>query len=93
MALLRQDDALGQPTIHSIRYRKKDGTAGYKARVSKSSRHLPGTGKYRGNLNTNHVFLFTNHDEPEDSNRRNFEVLIDLLTEIDGMTIDHTNGD
>lgn len=93
MALLRQDDAQGQPTIHSIKYRKKDGTAGRKMRVSKSSRHLPGAGKYRGNLSTNHIFLFTNHDEAEGTSRRTFEVLIDLMIEIDGMTIDHTNGD
>lgn len=93
MALLRQDDAQGQPTIHSIKYRKKDGTAGRKMRVSKSSRHLPAAAKYRGNVNTNHVFLLTNHDEPEGTSRRTFEVLIDLLIEIDGMTIDHTNGD
>ena len=93
MALLRDDDAQGQPTIHSIKYRKKDGTIGRKRRVSKSTRHLPGAGKYRGKISTYHVFLLTNHDEASNSPRRTFEILIDLLVELDGMTIDHTNGE
>lgn len=88
MALLRSDDDLGRPTIHSIKYRKVDGSAGYKKRVSKNMNHLPGTGKYRGNVKLNHVFLFYNHDTKE-----TFNVLIDLLVEIDGMIIDHTNNE
>lgn len=92
MASLRADDARGEPSIHSVKYRRKDGTSGYKPRVSKSFRHLPGAGKYRGQVSLNHEFLFRNHDEP-DPNRQHFRLLIDLITEIDGATIDHTNGE
>lgn len=93
MAALRADDAQGQPSIHSVKYRRKDGTIGYKPRVSKSFRHLPGSGKFRGNVSLNHEFLFRNHDEPEGSQRQHFRLLIDLIQEIDGATIDHTNGE
>ncbi|GAB2798644.1 hypothetical protein GCM10027275_50290 [Rhabdobacter roseus] len=92
MAALRADDAQGQPSIHSIRYRKKDGTLGYKAHVSKSFRHLPGASKYRGQVSLNHEFLFRNHDE-SDPAQQHFRILIDLLVEVDGHIIDHTNGE
>lgn len=88
MALLRQDDAEGKPTIHRIKYRKTDGTIGRKMRVGKSFRSLPGDGKYRGNIKLNHVFLFYDYDTKE-----TFNVLIDLMVEVDGMIIDHTNNE
>jgi hypothetical protein len=88
MALLRQDDAEGKPTIHRIKYRKLDGSIGRKMRVAKSFRHLPGDGKYRGHVKLNHVFLFYDHDTKE-----TFNVLIDLLIEVDGLIIDHTNNE
>ena len=64
MASLRADDAQGQASVHSIRYRKVDGSLGYKPRVCKSFKTLPGTGKYRGNVSLNHEFLFRNPDAP-----------------------------
>ncbi len=90
MASLRADDAQGQASVHSIRYRKVDGSLGYKPRVCKSFKTLPGTGKYRGNVSLNHEFLFLNLDAPD---RPPFRILIDLLVEVDGAVIDHTNGD
>jgi hypothetical protein len=92
MAALRADDAQGKPTIHSIKYRKMDGTIGFKKHVTKSFRHLPGASAFRGNLNTNHEFLFINKDEPDPENQH-FRIKIDLLVEIDGLVIDHTNGE
>ena len=88
MALLRQDDAEGKPSVHRIKYRKVDGTIGVKLHVGKSFRHLPGISKFRGNVKLNHVFLFYDYDKKE-----TFNVLIDLLIEVDGMTIDHTNNE
>lgn len=92
MANLREDDAQSQPTIHSIKYRSMDCIVGFKKRVSKSFRSLPGASGFRGNMNTNHEFLFVNHDEP-DSEKKHFRLKIDLLIELDGNIIDHTNGE
>lgn len=92
MASIRQDDATGRPTVHSIKYRKKDGTIGSKKRVTKSFRLLPGSGRFRGNLNIGHEFQFINLDEP-DPQKQHFRIKIDLLIEVDGMVIDHTNGE
>ena len=91
MAAIRADDANGNPTVHSIKYRKKDGTIGFKKRVSKSFRLLPGSGKFRGNLNLNlnHEFQFINLDLPSDADNYNFRIKIDYLIEVDGMVIDH----
>lgn len=69
----------------SIKYRKKDGSAGYKAKVSKSYNALPGDKKFRQNVNINHVLLLKDQETG-----RTFEVLIDLLIEYNGMLIDHT---
>ena len=93
MASIRSDDATGRPTVHSIKYRKKDGTVGYKKRVTKSFRLLPGSGKFRGNINLGHEFQFINLDEPPDSDRYHFRIKIDNLIEVDGMVLDHTNGE
>ena len=93
MAALRADDANGMPSVHSIKYRRMDGTIGYKRRVSKSFQHLPGAGRFRGNMNTNNEFLFKNHEEPDDSAHQHFRIKIDLLVELDGHIIDHTNGE
>jgi hypothetical protein len=92
MALLRADDAQGRPTVHSIKYRKKDRTVGYKNRVTKSYRHLPGEGKFRGNINTNHELLLINLDEP-DPKEQHFRIKVDYLISFDGMVIDHLNGE
>lgn len=92
MAAVRADGANGHPSIHSIKYRKLDGRIGYKARVSKNMRHLPGTSKFRGSLNEGHEFLFRNHDAIGTENEH-FRIKIDLLIEVDGHTIDHTNGE
>ena len=92
IATLRADDAHGNPSIHSIKYRKKDGSIGYKKRVTKGFRHLPGSGKFRGNINQNHEFQFINKDEP-DPLKQHFRIKIDLLVEMDGLVIDHTNGE
>lgn len=93
MSCIRADDGQGRPSIHSIKYRKMDGTIGYKKRVSKSFRQLPGDSKFRGSLNGNHEFLFENHDQPETSTNRHFRIKVDLLIEVDGHIIDHTNGE
>lgn len=92
MASLRADDAFGNPSIHSIKYRRMDGVARFKRHVSKSFRHLPGASKYRGNMNAAHEFLFVDHDEP-DPEKKHFRIKIDLLVEVDGNIIDHTNGE
>ncbi len=93
MALIRSDDARGRPSVHSIKYRKKDGSIGCKKRVSKSFSLLPGSGKFRGNINLGHEFQFINLDEPPDSKKYHFRIKIDYLIEVDGMVIDHTNGE
>ncbi|MCE7061242.1 hypothetical protein [Dyadobacter sp. CY343] len=92
MASIRSDDAAGKPSVHSIKYTKLDGTIGFKKRVSKSFQHLPGARKFRGNINTNHEFLFKNHDATSELDKH-FRIKIDLLVEVDGMTVDHTNGE
>lgn len=92
MAALRADDAAGNPSVHSIKYRKMDGTIGYKRHVSKSFRHLPGASKFRGNLNNGHEFLLVNNDET-DPEKKHFRLKIDLIVELDGNIIDHTNGE
>lgn len=92
MSSLRADDAQGNPSIHSIKYRRMDGTIGIKKRVSKSFRSLPGPSGFRGNMNANNEFLFVNNDEP-DPERKHFRIKIDLLIEVDGNIIDHTNGE
>lgn len=92
MAMIGSDDSTGKPTVHSIKYRKLDGTVGYKRRVTKSFKHLPGASKFRGNINTNHEYLFKNLDEPNPEDQ-NFRIKIDLLIAVDGMIIDHTNGE
>ena len=92
LAALRSDDAAGNPTVHSIKYRKKDGQIGYKNRVIKSFRHLPGASKFRGNLSENHELLLINKEEQEPS-KQHFRIKIDLLIAMDGLVIDHTNGE
>ncbi len=74
-------------TVHSfaIKYRKKDGTVGFKANVSKSLSHLPHEKKYKQNVSINHVLLL--HDNEA---KRPFEILIDLMIEYNYMLIDHT---
>jgi hypothetical protein len=44
-------------------------------------------------MNGNNEFLFKNHDEPDDSPSQHFRIKIDLLVEVDGHIIDHTNGE
>lgn len=92
MASLRADDAQGKPSIHSIKYVKRDGTVGFKRRVAKSFRLLPGASKYKGNMKLNNEFLFQNL-EISNPDEQHFRILIDLLLEVDGATIDHTNGE
>ncbi|CAG4992266.1 hypothetical protein DYBT9275_00927 [Dyadobacter sp. CECT 9275] len=89
MAWLRSDDAQGNPSVHSVKYRRLDGSIGYKKRVSKSFKNLPGESGFRGNLNTNNEFLLVNHEKANQP----FRIKIDLLIEVDGHIIDHTNGE
>lgn len=84
-AEIHQDTRGAEPHVFSIKYRKTDATVGFKARVGKSFRVLPGSGKYRGHVSTNHVLLLYNYED-----KRHFEVLIDLLVEYNGKLIDHT---
>jgi len=92
MASLRADDAQGRPSVHTIKYVKVDGTIGYKKRAAKSFRLLPGAGKYNGNMKLNNEFLFQNL-EVTDPEKQHFRILVDLLLEVDGATLDHTNGE
>lgn len=82
---IHQDTKGNEVHIFSLKYRKLDGSVGYKARCSKSLNSLPGTGKFRGNLNSNHELLLYNHE-----NSQHFRVKIDLIVEYNGMIIDHT---
>lgn len=74
-------------TVHqfSVKYRKADYTTGFKANVSKSFRSVAGQGKYRGNVNTNHVLLLVDNET-----NQTFEIIIDLMVEYNGLLIDHT---
>lgn len=69
----------------SVKYRKTDYTTGFKANVSKNFRSVSGQGKYRGNVNTNHVLLLIDNET-----NRTFEIIIDLMVEYNGLLIDHT---
>lgn len=82
---IHQDTRGAGQHIFSIKYRRKDGTIGYKARVSKSFKVQPGTKKFKQNVNVNHILLIYDHDAGQTR-----EVLIDLLVEYNGMLIDHT---
>jgi hypothetical protein len=84
-AEIHQDTRGSKQHIFSIEYRKKDGTIGYKSRVSKSFKNLPRESKFRQNVNHNHILLLFNHD-----NNSEFEILIDLLIRYNDMLIDHT---
>ncbi len=84
-AEIHQDTRGAGVHIFSIKYRKKDGSCGYKARVSKSWKQLAGAKKFRQNININHVLLLHDHEA-----NRPFEILIDLMVEYNGMLIDHT---
>jgi hypothetical protein len=87
---IHQDTRGGLPHLFAVKYRKKDGSIGYKPNVSKSLRRVAGPGGYRGNVNQNHVLLLENHDLPVNHPNRHFEILIDLLVEYNGMVVDHT---
>ena len=80
----------GQPHVFSLKYSKKDGTVGFKARVRKSSKNLPGPSGYRGNVSLNFVLLLENLDDHKPSGApQPFELLIDLITHYNGMRIIH----
>ncbi|WP_266364200.1 hypothetical protein [Tellurirhabdus rosea] len=85
-AEIQQDTRGGEPHVFSLKYRKKDGTTGLKARLRKSTKNTPGTGRYRGNVKLNHVLLV----EDLDNNNQPQNLLIDLLVEYNGQIIDHT---
>lgn len=74
----------GKTHVFAIKYVKKDGTLGQKERVSKSQKLPSGTGKYRGNVNYNHVLLLFNH-----AINSAFEVHIDLITHYNNKRINH----
>ena len=84
-AEIHQDTRGTGPHIFSIKYRKKDYTVGYKARVSKSLKSFSGEKKFRQNININHVLLV--HDHETGQHR---EILIDFLIEYNGYLIDHS---
>ncbi|QMW04061.1 hypothetical protein [Spirosoma foliorum] len=76
----------GKSHIFSLKYAKKDSTVGYKARVRKCSKNLPGAQGYRGNINLNHVLLLENLD----NKNQPFEICIDLILEYNGQRVVHT---
>ncbi len=82
---IHQDTRGDKIHVFSIKYRKMDGSIGYKARCSKSVQTFPHEAKFRGNLNANHELLLYNHE-----NSQHFRVKIDLIIEYNGMVIDHT---
>mgnify|MGYP000668063908 CR=1 FL=1 len=75
----------GKPHEFSLKYSKKDATVGFKNRVRKSSKNLPGPSGYRGNVSLNFVLLLENLDD----HNQPFELLIDLITHYNGMRIIH----
>ena len=83
-AEIHQDTRGGQPHEFSIKYVRKDGTVGYKERVSKTTSRLNGQRGYRGNVNNNVVLLLQNCETNQP-----FELLIDLLLEYEGLRIIH----
>ncbi len=83
-AEIHQDTRGDEVHQFSVKYRKTDGSIGFKASVSKNFRNVAGKGKYRGSVNTNHVLLLVDHET-----NRTFEILIDLMVEYNGLLIDH----
>ena len=83
-AEIHQDTRGEQPHEFSIKYVRKDGTVGFKERVSKTTARLNGQRGYRGNVNTNHVLLLMNLET-----KQPFELVIDLLLEYEGLRIIH----
>lgn len=83
-AEIHQDTRDGWPHIFAIKYWKKDGTTGYKARVSKSFRNLPGQSKFRQNVKHNNILLLHNHET-----NTPFEILIDLIVQYNHTLVDH----
>lgn len=84
-AEIHQDTRGAGPHIFSIKYRKKDGSIGYKARASKSLKSFSGEKKFRQNVSLNHILLIYDHDT-----KQHREILIDLLVEYNGYLIDHS---
>ena len=82
---IHQDTRGDKVHVFSVKYRKLDGTIGYKQRVSKTIKSMPGEAKFRGNISANHELLLHNHDTD-----RPFRIKIDLMVEYNGMIIDHT---
>ncbi|GAB4047066.1 hypothetical protein [Spirosoma litoris] len=81
----------GKSHIFSLKYTKKDSTVGYKARVRKCSKNLPGAQGYRGNINLNHVLLLENLDNNNPGGApQPFEICIDLILEYNGQRVVHT---
>ncbi len=76
----------GRNHVFSLKYVKKDSTVGYKARVRKCAKNLPGERGYRGNINLNHVLLLENLE----ANKQPFELAIDLITHYNGLRVVHT---
>jgi hypothetical protein len=74
----------GIPHTFSLTYCKADGTVGEKDQVQKSNRNAPGAGKFRQNVNLNHILLLYNV-----ANGKHFELHIDLLLTYKGMRINH----
>lgn len=86
-AEIHQDTgAGGQNHVFSVGYIKTDGKAGFKLRVRKCSKNLPGAKGYRGNINLNHVLLLENLEK----NAQPFEICIDLITHYNGLRVVHT---
>ncbi|GAB3790227.1 hypothetical protein GCM10028818_60050 [Spirosoma horti] len=75
----------GKPHEFSLKYTRKDGTIGFKPRCRKSAKNNPGEGKYRGNVNLNHVLLVEDLATNQPSN-----ILIDLILEYNGRKVNHT---
>lgn len=80
-------DTRGEGKTHefALKYCRKDATIGFKPQCRKSTKNNPGEGKYRGNVNLNHVLLV------EDVTiNQPFNVLIDLILEYNGRRVIHT---
>lgn len=79
----------GKPPVFSIRYVKKDGTLGAKARCRKTTRRQAGSAGYRGNVKLNHVLLLENLDDVGPRGAQCFEVCIDLITHYNDRRVIH----
>ena len=70
--------------VFSVKYVKDDGTIGFKPRVTKSFKTLPGAAKYRANVKLTNALILHNQD-----NNTFFQINVDYMLEYNNRLIDH----